>query len=558
MPLSSQSQTQQINPGAQDTSNLIGGADDPLAQFDIPQYTDSGAGSIGAPGALSGDSTSGASGGSSLPGLLSSLSSGLSSPIGQLALFGGAAAGLSSQASSAANENNQLATQISAIGQPFVSGGQSELSAYEQGTLTQPFQAQLTSALTANQQSATSQQGAVATALAGSSGGQNVSGALTSQTAAIQNAQNSANQNAVANAFSGELSAATGLLSAGGGFVQQGILTEIQNNQNLQQTMMQIFSGLSSAYAQSTGGGSPGGAGAPGGGGNSTLNMANNVGKLINQFTGASTDTSGLTSSIQGTVNQLGSGIGDNALSGAASDFNNASTFTDASGSSLSDIGSYFTSAGGQAAGAGAVDTAGLTAVSGGDLTALGVPASVTADPTAAAAVDAAGAGGSALGTAIPVAGAVLGAYGTYQGIESGNALSAGLSGAETGAAIGSFIGPEGTIIGGALGGLVGAGGALVKGPHTMENISKQVPNSSVIKLQSGNSALMVGATPNSTSGVAFGAGSSRGQGSANWFLVPATSQRLGNGPSVTRGTPFWIGGQASQELTRFRELAYH
>lgn len=537
----------QVNPGAQDTAynalisydslgsvGLPGTLDTP--QFNAPAYDNTG---VVTPPDLT---TTGAAGGGaaapsggSLSSLLSSLSSGLSSPLGELALFGGAAAGLSSQASSAAAENNALAQQISSIGQPFVSAGTGQLTAYEQGQLTQPFQTQLTAALTANQQTATSQMGAVATALAGSSGGQNLSGALTSQTAAIQNAQNLANQTAVANAFSGELSAATGLLGAGGGFVQQGILSEIQNNQNLQQTLMGIFSGLASAYAQSTGGG--GGTTGTGTTGSAVGNLGQNVGNLINDLTG-NTGTSALTSSLQGTVNQtLASDVANQGGYGLASDLGDT-TFTNAAGSAasdssiLGDIG-YFNAAGGEAAAGAGAGAAG--ALAGGDLTALGTGASLSIDPAAAAAVDAAAAGGAggagALATIGAVAPEVLAAAGVAYGLYD-----------------------------------------LLKPAHTQETITNpNEPSSTTIKLQSGNSALLSNtATPagqQPTSGVAFGAGTSRGQGSAQWFLVPAASGTIqkttgsnagGIGaaqagqPTVQKGVPFYIGTQASQDLTNF------
>jgi hypothetical protein len=502
---------------------------------------------------------------SSLTSLLSSLSSGFSSPLGQLALFGGAAAGLESQASSANSQNNALAAQISQIGQPFLTAGSSELSAYQKGQLTQPFQQQLSTIFQQNQQAATSQQNQVATALAGSSGGQNISGALTSQTAGIQNNQSMLNNNAVAAAYAGELSAATGLFGAGAPYVQQGILTEIQSNQNLQTQLMQIFSGLSSAYAQSTGGGGTGTAGGGTAGAGGIGGLANNIGKAINQLTGPSVNGgtalgTGSAADPLNTYNLSGGGTMSNADIMNDIGMGGGDTLGSDTGQGvLDDISSYFPSAGGQAAGA-AAEAGALTPVAGGDLSAIGTDLSVSEDPSVAAAVNAAGGGASALGTAIPVAGAALGAYSTVNNIEQGNALGAGLSGAETGAAIGSFIGPEGTLIGAGIGGLVGLGGALAKGKHTQENVAQVGPGQNVIKLQSGNSALAQGS-------VAFGAGSSRGQGSAQWFLVPQATGTIekttgsnagaiggaqGGQPTVTKGTPFYIGGQASADLTNF------
>ena len=190
----------------------------------------------------------------------------------------------------------------------------------------------------------------------------------------------------------------------------------------------------------------------------------------------------------------------------------------------IGDLGHIFSSAGGgAAAGAGAAAAGGAAAdlggglLAGGELTGLTAAGAggVTADAAAAAAVDAA-AGGAGAGGAL----GAIGAIAPY----AIPALAAGYGLYE-----------------------------LFSQPETKETITnKNEPNSSTIQLQSGNSALLVGNSPNPTSGVAFGAGTSRGQGSAQWFLVPQGNARLGNGPSVTKGTPFWIGGQASQDLTNF------
>ena len=137
---------------------------------------------------------------------------------------------------------------------------------------------------------------------------------------------------------------------------------------------------------------------------------------------------------------------------------------------------------------------------------------------------------------------------------------------------------------GGALSGILGAASAIapyaaplamvgdllwnaLKPAHTEDEItSENNPGDSTIKLQSGNSALLN--TQTGQGGVAYGAGSSRGQGSAQWFLDPAMTGTIdfnsANGsqnysatngdPTATKGSPFWVGKEGSQELTQFAD----
>ena len=226
--------------------------------------------------------------GSSLGNLGGLLGSG---SLGNLALYGGLYELLASQASSAQEENANLAGQITQVGAPSVAAGQQQLGAYSAGQLTNPFQTQLTAALTANQQQATSQQAQAATALAGSGGGQNISGALLGQTQQIQAQQSQLDTQAVSNAFASELAASDSLISTGGPYVQAGVTQEISSNTALQQQLSQLMGALASAYAQSTSGGSgssqqkpttstgagsgAGSGGAGAGGGTGAFNQAN-------------------------------------------------------------------------------------------------------------------------------------------------------------------------------------------------------------------------------------------------------------------------------------------
>jgi hypothetical protein len=151
-----------------------------------------------------------------------------------------------------------------------------------------------------------------------------------------------------------------------------------------------------------------------------------------------------------------------------------------------------------------------------------------------------------------------LAVYSAATGWQQGNYVGNTLSDAEAGAAIGSIIPGLGTVVGGVIGGIVGLASTAIKGPHTQDEITTP-SDGTTIKLQSGNSAL-------ENDGVAYGAGSSRAQGSSQWFIDPASNGTLdynastgqqnytaNNGdPKVTTGDPFWIGKQSSDLLTNF------
>lgn len=66
-----------------------------------------------------------------------------------------------------------------------------------------------------------------------------------------------------------------------------------------------------------------------------------------------------------------------------------------------------------------------------------------------------------AVGNALAVVGAVYGAYSTYQAAAAGDTKSAIISGASTGAAIGSIVPGIGTLVGAAIGAVVGGIGSL-------------------------------------------------------------------------------------------------
>jgi hypothetical protein len=204
--------------------------------------------------------------GSTLSSLLSSIAG---SNLGTLAGYGGVYALLADQASNTASENNALAGQISAIGQPLVTEGQGLIGAYGKGQLTSPYQTQVTAAEQANQNTATSEGQQVASLLAGSSGGQNIQGAEASESQQIKQAQTQANTNAISTAFQNELQSGLGLVGTGGGFVQSGVTQEIQSNTQLQQQLASLMGMLAQAYARQTSG--SGGTAAGGVGGFSSL-----------------------------------------------------------------------------------------------------------------------------------------------------------------------------------------------------------------------------------------------------------------------------------------------
>lgn len=392
-------------------------------------------------GAVSTDasSTSNLGGLGTVLGDLGSVASGvgslLSSPLGQLGQYVGLYDVLANQVNATQGQNAALAGQITQIGAPDVAAGNTLTGAYTAGELTQPFQQQLTATQQANQQAATSQTQQVAQLLANSGGGQNVQGALSSESQQIQNQQNLANTQAMAQAFSGELTAGLDLTSTGGQYVQSGIQTEIQSNTALQQQLSQIMGTLAQAYALSSGlssgglsglGGSGSGAAGTGTGGAGVGSLFNSLGNYLNNSSfnagqaalGAQTDSAlggVINAGNQATDTALDSdaAAGSAALSSNASDVSDLIESTDSSGldnlaSDLGDLG--FSSAGGQAA-----DLTGET-LSDADVTSAVNDAATSAYSAANSAVDAATVADTSA-SAVSSAGSVLGGLGGALGL---------------------------------------------------------------------------------------------------------------------------------------------
>jgi hypothetical protein len=288
---------------------------DDYLQYQTPTAQPSNSGAPGSNPGLGGSTATGSAGGSS--GLLSGLGGILGGDLGNLALYGGLYQLIAGQAENAQTENANLAGGITAVGAPEVAAGQQLVGAFSSGALTTPFQTQLAAALTSNAQTATSQEQQSARALAGSSGGSNISGAVNSQTQQIQAQQSQLDTQAAANAFINELTAGDSLISTGGPYVQSGILTTIQSNTALQAQLAQLMGNLASAYAQSTsggskqqtpqssgsgsGGGGAGGGGAGGGANAGTLTNLNDPNYVANDLTTA-LNQSGLSPTGLGTA----------------------------------------------------------------------------------------------------------------------------------------------------------------------------------------------------------------------------------------------------------------
>jgi hypothetical protein len=371
---------------------------------------------------------------------------------------------------------------------------------------------------------------------------------------------------------------------------------------------------LANAYAKSTSGsgGSGGSAGSGGTGSfgslvNSLLkgsssgdtSIGTNATNLTNQVTDPALTQ--MTNSVEtGASNSLAdtAGQGASTLASNAADLANA----DQGGDVLTGINSLasdsswlgdFSGAGGQAATAatdggalGAAATAGaedsvaqgaLSAASTANDIADAGQAAEGAQDAVSAASSASAAGGIGLGTVAGAVGAPLAVYGAAsswnQNTPGKDAISGATAGASLGAAagamygaeVGSSVGPIGTIAGAIIGAVISGAAALLKGPHTQETITNaSQPGDQVVKDQSGNSVLLN--TQTGQGGVGFGAGTSRGQGSAQWFIDPATSGTLDynastgqqnltakNGdPTVEQGNLYWLGQTGSQDLTNF------
>lgn len=306
--------------GSDDLSGLLQ-SDDQVANSGLSSAIITGEGTSGGPLNSAIDSAYGSAtsavdssgGDSSLgSGLGSILSSLAGSNLGTLAGYGGVYALLADQASNTQTQNNTLAGDISAIGQPLVTEGQGLTSAFGQGQLTTPYQQQVTAAETANQNTATSQGQQVARLLANSGGGQNVQGAQASESQQITNAQTQANTNAISEAFQNELTSGVGLVNTGGQYVQSGIQQEISSNTALQGQLSNLMGTLAQAYARQTSGGT----------GSST--PTGSLGSILsNLLGGGSVSPGSLTSGINAATNSNVASLNGQSVSAASSDSQN-------------------------------------------------------------------------------------------------------------------------------------------------------------------------------------------------------------------------------------------
>lgn len=457
-----------------------------------------------------------------LSGIGTGLSSVLGSGAGQLGLFAGLYGLEASQASGVQSQNAALAGQISNIGAPDLTAGQQLLSATQVGQLTGAYQTEYQTAATQAQQQATSQQQQVAQLLANSGGGQNAQSGLASETQQIQTQQQINTNAAMSQAFTQQLAASLNLTNTGGQYVEQGILTEIQSNTQLQQQLSSLMAALASAYAKSSGGGT-GAGGAAGGAaaGSSAGNLFGQASKLLNL--NSNTSAIGSTGSSFGlpTSPSLVSG-GD--ISGAGMTGTDVSSALDTAATSgagdvasaindASDILDFSAAGGAAAAGSGA----------------LGAGAAIGGEVAAADAATAAAAGAADVGAAAVGADVAAGA-----GADAAAAAGAGIGGDLAGLAA---VAPYAAAIAAIGYGIY----SLVSQPDTKETITNPSAGN-VIKLQSGNSALQVG-------NVAFGAGTSRGAGSAEWFITPTSSMNTQAGNLVS-GQPFALSSADSKGLT--------
>lgn len=240
-------------------------------------------------------------GSSSILGDLGSvLSSAASSPLGTFGEYAGLYSILAGQAGKAQTQNNALAGQISALGQPEVTAGQNLLADQTAGTLGAPYQGQVSVAEQQNQNVATSQMQQVASLLSGAGGG-NLQSAMATEDQQITSAQAQANQAAVSKAFTQQLTDSLALTAQGGQFVQSGITQEIQSNTQLQQQLSSLMGMLASAYAKQTSGTGTG-TGASGG---ALGSLPSSLSKLWNDITSAA-GSSGAATSVAKLLSQAG------------------------------------------------------------------------------------------------------------------------------------------------------------------------------------------------------------------------------------------------------------
>jgi hypothetical protein len=492
------------------------------------------------------DSSAGSGISTDLGSILSSIAG---SNLGTLAGYGGVYALLADQASSTQTQNNALAGQISAIGQPLVTEGQGLTSAFGQGQLTTPYQEQVTAAENANQNTATSQGQQVARLLANSGGGQNVQGAQASESQQITTAQTQANTNAISQAFQNELTSGLGLVGTGGQYVQSGIQQEISSNTALQGQLSNLMGTLAQAYARQTSGS---GSGTPTGGLGSILSSLLGKGASVSPSSltsGINADTSGNLTSLAGQTQpasasdasnfgNIDSNINADTLSNQASldtsNLNNSSI-------SLGDLVSNESDAGGvasdisdfSAGSAAAGTTLGSTAANLSDSdVASGIPSTDFSEvtnslPSANFASDL-----SIAGDAGAVAGLVTDPTNPVNDIKAAGALgnvyqaaTAGTGAAsDTIGAITPYLGLAGAAAGMAL-----SDYQLLDPANTPDSITSMPAGASIGKLPSGNSLLEDGS-------IGVGAGTQQTAGSGEIY-------------NTVSGTPQWIGQADSGAL---------
>ena len=493
------------------------------------------------------DSSAGSGISTDLGSILSSIAG---SNLGTLAGYGGVYALLADQASSTQTQNNALAGQISAIGQPLVTEGQGLTSAFGQGQLTTPYQEQVTAAENANQNTATSQGQQVARLLANSGGGQNVQGAQASESQQITTAQTQANTTAISQAFQNELTSGLGLVGTGGQYVQSGIQQEISSNTALQGQLSNLMGTLAQAYARQTSG--SGSSGTPTGSLGSILSglLGKGASTTASSLTsGINADTSGNLTSLAGQTQpasasdasnfgNIDSNINADTLSNQASldtsNLNNSSI-------SLGDLVSNESDAGGvasdisdfSAGSAAAGTTLGSTAANLSDSdVASGIPSTDFSEvtnslPSANFASDL-----SIAGDAGAVAGLVTDPTNPVNDIKAAGALgnvyqaaTAGTGAAsDTIGAITPYLGLAGAAAGMAL-----SDYQLLDPANTPDSITSMPAGASIGKLPSGNSLLEDGS-------IGVGAGTQQTAGSGEIY-------------NTVSGTPQWIGQADSGAL---------
>jgi hypothetical protein len=527
--------------GSSDLSSLLSGLDtgSGLSDTDVASSLNpsSALSSSSIPNVDLGSSAStDASGGSSITSLLSSLAG---SNLGTLAGYGGIYELLASQASNTASQNNALAGQISAIGQPLVTEGQGLTSAFSSGQLTTPYQQQVAASEQQNANTAISQGQQVASLLANSGGGQNVQGAQASESQQIQNAQNQANTQAISQAFQNELTSGMGLVGTGGGFVQSGISQEISSNTQLQGQLASLMGMLAQAYAKQTSGTS--GSGTATGGFGSILNS------ILGTGNSASSLTSGINADTASNVAGLQSGL-TSASSSDAANFGNIDA--DINANTVANLNSGLDTSGLNSASISLGDLTSSESDAGGvagDISDFSAGGSSAAAPTLAGATagsDAASSAGSAdlsLGSVAGVGGDVLGIAGAALNPTN---PSSDVQGAADAYNLGQTLTGGSTIGTGALGASLEVGvpafmistlvGALTK-PNDPDSINTAAAEQAGMQvnpygaLPSGNSIL-------TDNGLGVGAGTQSSQGSGELY-------------DIQNGTYHWLGQSDSTAL---------